>query len=95
MKEQKEEKEISISNLEEFSKIAGFLEKRYGIKICFVHIFGNRWSYIAGNREGIFSSFPERIKLSKNLGVIVSKWHQLDEKNKREIIEFLKNKLSK
>ena len=94
MKEQKEEKEIFTSDfIEKLSELADTLEEKYKIKVCFTQILGNRWSYITGQKKELFLSLPERIQLDKNLGIVIYGWHKLNEDSRKEVLDFLKEKI--
>ncbi|MFA4839633.1 MAG: hypothetical protein WC703_09180 [Candidatus Neomarinimicrobiota bacterium] len=46
------------------------LKNELGADVCFCEIFGNRWSYVAGNQA---IDFPQRrIRLNDKIGLIVS-----------------------
>ncbi|SHH47475.1 hypothetical protein [Sporanaerobacter acetigenes] len=70
---------------DELNDIADYIYKEYGTKINFCKIFGNRWSYCAGNKNLIMPKY--RIVLTEDLGLLAE---NVDEENWNEILQAIK-----
>ena len=58
----------NISMEKQLDEIAIDLESKYGIKVFFCKIIGNRWSFFAGDKD---LDIPEhRISLNDNYGMM-------------------------
>jgi len=90
-------KGISISKenlIEKLACVADLVKERYGVNIWFAEILGERWSYIAGQREGEISLLPlERIRLNKRLGMVSDGWVKIPAYGREEILSSLKEQI--
>lgn len=66
---------------------AEFLYRKYNVKINFCEVFGNRWSFYAGDNDLI--TIQKRIKITDKIGMIIGE-NNLDECIWDEIIVNIK-----
>lgn len=66
---------------EKLNKVASWIERKYGIKLCFCELLGKRWSYYAGSER--FLVPQERVKINNNWGVLAE---NIEDKDKWERI---------
>lgn len=87
------EKETSISNdiKEKFKQLSKKAVKEYDIHTQLVQIVGKRWSYVAGEIIHDPKYEVEKIRLSKDIGIIVylPKGHTVSEEKIRKIFQPL------
>ena len=73
----------------QLNRLADYIQKKYNINIWFVEILGKRWSYIAGRMEYIVST-TENIMVSTRFGFVAEKWRLLEDKEREEILNSVK-----
>jgi biotin synthase len=90
------EKEIyTFDEIEDFKNITFDVEEKYPITVQLTSVKGNRWSHIAGNalqRNSL--SGHNRIKIGKNRGIVIYGWNELQEKEKKHIVDIYKEGLA-
>ena len=70
--------------------ISDFLKENYDIDLYFCEIFGDRrWSFFAGSEDVIAQN--KKIKINKNLGIIIDNYSQINKSKWEEIVEFIKS----
>ncbi len=90
-------KGISISKetlTEKFACIADLVKEKYGVNIWFAEILGERWSYIAGQREVEISLLPsERTRLNKRFGIVSDRWEEIPANEREALLSSLKEQI--
>lgn len=89
-------RETSISEdlIDKFTYISDLVKEKYGACVWFAEILGNRWSYIAGQKEGEVSILPpQRIRLSKRFGIVSDTWEKIPVTEKGELLSSLKGQI--
>ena len=68
--------------------VAALLEKEYDLHVNFCRIFGQRWSYVAGDRTLAF--VPVSRQLSPQYGIFYGQNNYIDDKIMEEILHTIK-----
>jgi len=67
------------------------LKKKFDVDIAVALIWGKRWSFIAATNNDIFFESYRKIKINEHMGIIVSKWDTLSDKEKGELISSIQS----
>jgi len=76
---------------EALDALSQFILSRFGVRIWFARMLGNRWSYIAGKISlKPSASEVQQIRLNDSVGLISDNWTALSGTKGSDLVMFLK-----